>query len=126
MALVLMAREHRDGFDELRLLLIPMLLEKALAMDAVRHANHGERAVGEMRQDERRYLREVTQQVSLGVRRLLEGGLGRPVNAVQVGKANLVPAYPEGKGRLAILQLAHDVLDVATAVRGRRLCATRA
>ncbi len=45
--------------------------KKRCAADAVGHADHGERAVGQMRQDVRRHLREVAQQVALGERGLL-------------------------------------------------------
>ena len=65
-------------------LLLPVLLEEALAADAVGHADHRERTVGEVRQDERRHLREVAQQVALGERRLLERRIGGPVDAVEV------------------------------------------
>ena len=70
-ALVLVAGEHGDRLDERRPLLLPVLLEEALAVDAVGHADHGQRPVGEVRQHERRDLREVAQQVALGQRRLL-------------------------------------------------------
>ena len=60
-------------------LLLPVLLEEALAADAVGHADHRERPVGEVRQDERRDLREVAQQVALGERRLLAAP-GRPAS----------------------------------------------
>ena len=62
------------GLDERRPLLLPVLLEEALAVDAVGHADHRQRPVGEMRQHVRRHLREVAQQVALGERRLLQRG----------------------------------------------------
>ena len=59
--LVLVIRKHRDRLGERRPLLAPVLLVEALAVDAVRHADHGERPVREMRQHERRHLREIAQ-----------------------------------------------------------------
>src|SRR5690606_42110527 len=50
-----------------RQLVLPMLLEEALAVNPVRHADHGERAVGEMRQHVRRNLREIPEEVALGI-----------------------------------------------------------
>ena len=66
MRLVLVPGKNRDRLDERRPLLLPVLLIEALAMDAVGHADHGERPIGEMRQHARRYLREIAQQVPLG------------------------------------------------------------
>ena len=74
MLLVLVAREYGDGLDELRPLLLPVLLEESLAADPVGHADHRQRAVGKMRQHVRRDLREVAEQVALGERRLLRAG----------------------------------------------------
>ena len=65
-------------------LLLPVLLEEALAADAVGHADHRERPIGEMRQHVRRHLREVAQQVALGERRLLERRVRRPVDAIEI------------------------------------------
>ena len=94
-ALVLVLREHGDRLDELRPLLLPVLLEEALPADAVGHADHGERTIGEMRQHERRDLREVAQQVALGERRLLQRRIRGPVDAVEMREADLVRADRE-------------------------------
>jgi hypothetical protein len=53
-----------------------------------RHADHRERAVGDVRQHQRRHLREVAQQVALGERRLLQGLAGGPVDAIEVRQAD--------------------------------------
>ena len=95
MALVLVAGVHRDRVDEIGPRLVPMFLEKTLPANAVGHADHGERAVGEVRQDEGRHLREVAQQDALGERRLLQRGIGRPVDAIEVREADLVRADGE-------------------------------
>jgi bifunctional non-homologous end joining protein LigD len=51
-----------------------VLLEEALAADARRHADHGERPVAQVRDHERSHLREVADEVALRERRLLERG----------------------------------------------------
>ena len=116
--LVLVPREHRDGLDELRPLLLPVLLEKPLPPDAVGHADHRERAIGEMRQHVGRNLREVAQQVALGERRLLERRIRGPVDAIEVRKADPVRAHRERERGLPVFQLRHDIVD--RTARGRR------
>ena len=74
--------------------LLPVLLEEALAADAVGHADHRQRAVGEMRQHVRRHLREIAQQVALGERRLLQRRIRGPVDAVEVRQLDRVRARP--------------------------------
>ena len=69
-ALVLVPREHRNRASKRWLLLLPVFLKEALTVNAVRHPDHRQRPVRQMRQDERRHLREVAQQVALGDRRL--------------------------------------------------------
>ena len=84
--------EHGDRLDEIGPRLLPVLLEEALAADAVGHADHRERPVGEVRQHVRRHLREVAQQVALGERGLPQRRVGRPVDAVEVGELDRVRA----------------------------------
>ena len=69
--------------------------KKRCPLDAVGHADHGERPVGEMRQDVGRHLREVAQQVALGERRLLQRRIGGPVDAIEVGEVDPVRADRE-------------------------------
>ena len=76
--------------DERRTLLLPVLLEEPLAADAVRHADHGERPIGEMRQHVRRDLRAVAQEIALGERRLLQRRIRRPVDAIEIREADRV------------------------------------
>ena len=98
--LVLAAREHGDRLDERRPLLLPVLLEEALAADAVGHADHRQRAVGEVRQHVRRDLREIAQQVALGERRLLQRRVGGPVDAIEVRELDPMRAHRERERRL--------------------------
>src|SRR6266404_7436647 len=105
MLLVLVLREDGDGLDKLRPLLLPVLLEETLSLYSVGHADHGERAVRQMRQDEGRDLGEVAQQVALGKRRLLERRIRRPVDAVEVREANLVRTNCDREGGLPVFQL---------------------
>ena len=112
----------RDGLDELRPLLVPVLLVEALAADAVGHADHGERAVGEVRQHERRHLREVAQQVALGQRRLLERRVGRPVDAVEMGELERVAADRRSWHSPCLLSSCCDhLVDLRAASRRLRL-----
>ena len=113
--------KHRDRLGERRPLLAPVLLVEALAMDAVGHADHGERPVGEMRQHERRHLRDITQQVALGERRLLERGVGGPVHAVEMREPDLVRADGERERGLDVVQLPQDGTDLIVFVGHARL-----
>ena len=112
MALALAVREHGDGVDKLRLRLLPVFLEEALAADAFRHADHGQRPLGEMREDVRRHLREIAQQIALGQRRLLERLVFGPVDTVEVRELELV--RPDGEVELVALvfELGEDLLHV--------------
>ena len=105
--------------DERRPLLLPVLLEEALAADAVGHADHRERAVGEMRQHVRRDLREVDEQVALGERRLLARRVRGPVHAIEVGELDPVRADRERERGLLAGELRDDVVD-RTAGRSAR------
>jgi hypothetical protein len=49
-----------------------------------------------MRQDVRRHLREIDQQVALGQRRLLQRRVGWPVDAIEVCELDPVDANREG------------------------------
>jgi len=82
-------------------------------MDPVGHADHGERTILEVRQDERRHLREIAQQVALGQRRLLERRVGGPVHPVEVREPDLVCANGKRKRRPVGLQLIQDLFDFA-------------
>ena len=114
--LVLVSGEHGDGLDEVGALLLPVLLEEALSADAVGHADHRQRPIGQVRQHERRDLREVAQQVALGQRRLLQRRVGRPVDAVEVGEADAVRADGEVEGVLLAVELrAADVVSRSSA-----------
>ena len=66
-----------------------------------------------MRQHELRDLREITQQVALGERRLLERGIGGPIHAVKMRESDLVLAHGERERRLGVVQLAEDGADLA-------------
>src|SRR4026208_764224 len=63
-----------------------MLLEETLSRYPVGHADHGERAIRQMRQDEGRDLGKVAQQVALGKRRLPERWIRGPVDAGEGGE----------------------------------------
>ncbi len=90
-----------------------MLLEETLPADPVGHADHGERAIGKVRQDKRRDQREVAQQVALGERRLLERGIRGPVDAIEVRQADTVRSYRDRERGLRCFQLRHDFVDRA-------------
>src|SRR5258708_4387486 len=105
MLLVFVPREDGDGLDEAGSLLLPVLLEKALSVYPVGHADHGERAIREMRQHERRYLREVTEQIAFGQRGLLQRGIGRPIDAIEVREADLMRPDDKRQRRLVAFQL---------------------
>ena len=111
MALVLVTGIDGNGLDERRSLLLPVLLEEPLPADPVGHADHGQRTIGEMRQDERRDLSEIAQQVSLGERGLLERRIRRPVNAIEVRQANPVRPDRDRERGLGVVQLRQDFLD---------------
>src|SRR4030081_4157104 len=100
-----MPGEDRDRLDESGALLLPVLLEEALPVDAVGHADHRQRAIGEMRKDVRRYLGEIAQQVALGQRRLLQRRVRRPVDAIQMRQADLMRADRKSEARLLVVQL---------------------
>ncbi len=91
--------------------LFPVLLEEALPGDAVGHADHRQRPVGEMRQHVRRHLREVAQQVALGQRRLLHRRIGWPVDAVEVRQVDLVRADQKRERVGAVVELGEDLGD---------------
>ncbi len=95
--------------------LLPVLLEEALPVDAVGHADHRQRPVGQMRQHERRDLRQIAQQVALGERRLLQCRVGRPVDAVQMRQLDLRRADRERHHRLWMLELLDHVVDQCVA-----------
>src|SRR5689334_4723335 len=105
---LVVAGEDRERLDELRLVLAPVLLEEALALDPLGHADHRERPVGEVRQHVRRHLREVAQETPLGERGLLERRLGRPVHAIEMRELERVPFYGEGEGVFLRLKLLKD------------------
>ena len=113
MTLFLVAREHGDGLDETGALLLPVLLEETLPADAVGHADHGERAIGKVRQDEGRHLREVAQQIALGERGLLERRIRGPIDAIEVRQADLVRPHRKRERSLGVFQLRHDFADRA-------------
>jgi hypothetical protein len=114
--LVLAAREDRDRLDEIGLLLVPMLLEEALPVDARGHADHRERTIGEVRQDARRHLREIAQQVALGERRLLQRRIRGPVDAIQVRDLDLVPLDEKREVLLRRVELLDDVVPTTLVV----------
>ena len=118
MLLVLAAREHGDRFDEVGPLLLPVLLEEPLAADAVGHADHRQRPIGEVRQHVRRHLREVAQQVALGERRLVLRRIGRPVDAIEMGERDAVLADRERERVLRGVELRQDVVDRAAGRAG--------
>jgi len=75
----LLAGEHRDGLGELRQLLLPVLLEKTLPADTVRHPDHRQRSVGQCGSIKGETCVKVAQQIALGQRGLLQGCIRRPV-----------------------------------------------
>ena len=118
-ALVLVAGKYRNGFGKCGALLLPVFLEKALTVDAVRHPDHRQRTVRQMRQDERRYLREVAQQVPFGQRRLAQCRIGRPVDAIEVGQLQRVCAHRNREGGLVVVKLTQHIVYLAV---GALLC----
>ncbi len=100
-----------DRLDELRLRLLPVLLEEALTVDAVGHADHRQRPVGQMRQDVRRDLREVAQQIALGQRRLLQRRIRGPVDAIEMRERDALVADDERDRRFRRFELRDDVGD---------------
>src|SRR5690606_7040134 len=81
---VFVLREHRHGLDELRQSLLPVLLEEALTVYAVRHADHGQGSVRQMRQHPRRHASEITNVIAF--RDLPEPTIriGRPVHTIKI------------------------------------------
>ena len=63
-----------------------VLLVEALPADAIGMGFMVERAVGEVRQDVGRDLREVAQQVAFGERGAASARIGRPVHAIEVAE----------------------------------------
>ena len=116
----LLPGEHGDRLDERRPLLLPVLLEEALAADAVGHADHRQRTIGEMRQHVRRDLREVAQQIALGERRLLQRRIGGPVDAIEMRERDAVRSHRERERGLRACELRDDVVDRAAARNDRR------
>ena len=110
-ALVLVAGEHGDRLDERRTLLLPVLLEESLAADAVRHADHGERPIGKMRQHVRRDLRAVAQEIALGERRLLQRRIRRPVDAIEMREADPVRSTASVIAVFRACELRDDLVD---------------
>ena len=104
MTLVLAPGEHRDRLDELRQRLCPVLLKETLAMDALGHADHGERAIGQVRQHEARDARQVGDEVALGDRRLPRRLRG-PVDTVEVGELDARRADGQYQALGRVLQL---------------------
>src|SRR6184192_2922318 len=84
--LVLVLGEDGDRLDELGQLLRPVLLEETLAVDALGHADHGERAVREVRKHEARDACEIAEKIALGHGRLILPGPGGPVDAIEGGE----------------------------------------
>ncbi len=105
MALVAAFRKYRDGLGKFRQRWLPVFLEKALAGDAFRHADHRQRAVGEVRQQIRRNLRQVAQQIALGQCRLLERFVGGPVHAVEMGQPDAVRAHRQHERLPRVVEL---------------------
>ena len=119
--LVLAAREHGDRSRRNRgPLLLPVLLEEALAADAVGHADHRQRPIGEVRQHVGRDLREVGEQVALGERRQALRRIGRPVDAIEVRETDAVRADRQRERRLRARELRDDVVDRAAGECRRR------
>src|SRR5215470_8568649 len=110
MLLVLVFRIHRDRFDELRQRLRPVLLEEALTVDALGHADHGEWPVGKVRQHEAAHTRKVAQEVALG-RRWAARPRRRPVDAVEVAQAYARTTHLEMDRFGWILELLQHFLD---------------
>ena len=108
-----MARQTRDAPA-------PSASGRNAARDAVGHADHGERAVGEMRQDEGRHLREVAQQVALGERRLLQRRIRGPVDAVEVVRWIRCGPTASVKAVFRVLELRHDLVDLPRRVSRSR------
>src|SRR5262245_28671375 len=90
--LVLAAREHGDLLDVLGPRLAPVLLEEALAVDALGHADHRERPILEMRQHVGRDAREIANQVALGDFRMPRALVAGPVDAIEICQADFRPA----------------------------------
>src|SRR5207248_1466627 len=70
---------------------------------------------------ERRYLREVTQQIALGERGLLERRIGGPVHAVEMRKPDLVSTDQERERALRVVELAQDGCDLVIRLEHRGL-----
>jgi hypothetical protein len=88
---------------------------RSAALRSLGHANHRERAVRKVRQDEWRDLREVTQQIALRQRGLLQRRIGRPVHSIQVREADLVWTDGQREARLAVVELLHYFVDLVAA-----------
>ena len=105
---VLVLGKHGDALDEVRPLLLPVLLEETLAADAVGHADHREWTVGQVRQDVGRDLCAVDQEVALGVRGKRARRIRGPVDAIEVGELDPVRADGQRDSGLPVLQLCDD------------------
>src|SRR5438874_9236804 len=82
--LVLVLGEDGDRLDELGQLLRPVLLEETLAVDALGHADHGERAVREVRKHEARDACEIAEKIARVARFVLPHLADRPLTMIRM------------------------------------------
>src|ERR1700731_5049103 len=78
---VLVLGKNGDRLDELRQRLRPVLLKEALAVDALGHANHGQRSIRKVRQHEARDAGQIADEIALGYGAMPRAWFGGPVAA---------------------------------------------
>src|SRR5215471_18811950 len=82
-----------------------MLLEETLAVDSLRHADHGQGPVGEVRQHEAAHARQITQKITLGGRPRARAARGWPVDTVEIAQGDVRTADLELQGLGRVLEL---------------------
>src|SRR5262245_34239849 len=99
-----------------------MLLEETLTVDSLRHADHGQGPVGEVRQHEAAHARQITQEIALGGRLRPRSARGWPVDAVEIAEGDARTANLELQGLGRILELLQHLGDEwSVAVRSATL-----
>jgi hypothetical protein len=94
-------------------------------VNALGHADHGERPILQMRQHETPDACQIAQMIALGDRGLFRGLVGRPVLAVQIGEPDFRLTDDEVHGLRLRVELLQDGFDLVAGrfrrTRSRRL-----